>query len=320
MVHAADPATATPVWRRAVGLAAAVTLGGVLLVAAWAKAIDPESFRQQIRSEGLDLFGLAGGVALAALALEIALGAALVLGIRRWWVLLPTAGLVAFFLFLTGRAYWRFEQGLLAADEGCGCFGNLLMRTPAEAFWQDLVLLGVPLALAGLGRPRRATSLPRRRLALVGVVTVAGLLLAWRAPELPLDDWATRLRPGVSIAALCAGEEGAADRICLDAVVSELDRGRNWVIISSLEEESFLQALPRLNELALAGGGPGMWVVTAASPETVAGFSWTRAPAFEVREAPASLLRPLHRRLPRSFLVEDGTVVETRSGLPLESV
>jgi hypothetical protein len=39
-------------------------------------------------------------------------------------------------------------------------------------------------------------------------------------------------------------------------------------------------------------------------------------PAFDVREAPAALLRPLHRSLPRSFLVEDGTVVLTSPGLP----
>jgi hypothetical protein len=45
-------------------------------------------------------------------------------------------------------------------------------------------------------------------------------------------------------------------------------------------------------------------------------FFWQWGPRFEVVEAPEPLLRPLYRRLPRSFRVEDGQVVETFSGLP----
>ncbi len=48
----------------------------------------------------------------------------------------------------------------------------------------------------------------------------------------------------------------------------------------------------------------------------MATFRWTQAPIFEVREAPATLLRPLYRRLPRSFEVADGAVTATWPGLP----
>lgn len=315
-LHHEGPAT----WKQVVGTGAAVVLGIVFLVAAWGKAIDPESFFEQIRFEGLDVFGLAGMVALVAIGLEVALGMALALGIRRWWVLAPTVALVLFFLCLTGRAYWRFEQGLITEADNCGCFGNLLARTPAQAFWQDLFLLGIPLLLSFVGWPKGERRVPRFRLALVGVTTVAALILALKAPELPLDDLATRLRPGVEVGGLCAGRPGSPERICLDTLIADLDHGRHWVVITGLEEESFLAALPQLNEKALAGGETRLWVVSSAAPETIANFSWTQAPAFEVREAPEAMLRPLHRQLPRSFLVEDGVVMETRSGLPPEAI
>lgn len=302
-------------WKSVAGTLAAIILGLVFLVAAWAKAIDPEAFVEQIQVEGLDFFGLAPLVALIAIALEVALGAALVLGLRRWWVLLPTLLLVLFFLFLTGRTYWRYEQGLVSSVESCGCFGNLVTRTPAEAFWQDLALLGLPMILCFVGRPKE-TRRSVARAVVIALLTTAGIALAVVAPRLPIDDLATQLRPGITVSELCAGGEDDPARICLNTLIAELDSGHHWVVITGLEEEEFLADVPRLNEAALDGSDRQLWIVSAAAAETVATFSWTQGPAFDVREAPEALLRPLRRRLPRSFEVVDGVVVATQPGLP----
>jgi len=302
-------------WARVLGIGAAVFLGLVFLVAAWGKALDPVLFVEQIRAERLDFFGLAEAAAFMALGLEIALGLALVTGLRRWWVLAPTAALVAFFLFLTGRAYWRFEHGLIDETEACGCFGNLLNRTPKEAFWQDLWLLVVPLGLSLVGRGNEA-AFPKRRLMLIGALTAAALVFAWKAPSLPLDDLATRLKPGVAVSELCAGSDENPAQLCLDALVSDLNDGKNWVVLSDLEEPTFLAAVPQLNEWSTSQSEVGLWILTAASAEAVSTFQWTQAPAFAVQEAPYAMLRPLYRRLPRSFLVEGGEVTKTVSSLP----
>jgi hypothetical protein len=37
---------------------------------------------------------------------------------------------------------------------------------------------------------------------------------------------------------------------------------------------------------------------------------------FQIRQAPPALLRPLYRRLPRAFEVQDGRVVRTYRGMP----
>jgi uncharacterized membrane protein YphA (DoxX/SURF4 family) len=157
-----------------VGTIAGVLLGAVFLLAVWGKALDPSSFAEQIRTEGLDFLLSAESVALIALALEAGLGLALLLGVRRKWVLVPTALLVVFFVFLTGRAWYLDSQGLRTEAAGCGCFGNLVQRSPAEAFWQDLLLLVPPLGLAFLGRDRRGRLFPPLRTAVVALGAIAG--------------------------------------------------------------------------------------------------------------------------------------------------
>ncbi|MFL6201754.1 MAG: DoxX family protein [Thermoanaerobaculia bacterium] len=292
------------------GTAAGVFLGAVLLVAVWAKALDPAAFAEQIRIEGLDVLLSARAMALLALVLEAGLGLALVLGIRRPWVLVPAALLVAFFVFLTGRAWWLSAHGL-REPESCGCFGNLVQRTPAQAFWQDLLLLVPALLLSFVGRPPgyRAAGFPRIRTALAAVATVAVALFAWKAPELPLDDLATRLRPGVEVGQICAG--GGANPVCLDTVAPELKQGRHLVVMSNLEDPALGEAVDDLNEMG------GSVVLLSASPsEQHRAFFWRFGPKFQVVEAPEPLLRPLYRRLPRSFRVEDGRVTETYAGLP----
>lgn len=297
-----------------VGTIAGAVLGAVFLFAVWAKALDPSAFAEQIRAEGLDFLPSAQAVALLALALEAGLGLALLFGVRRLWVLVPTALLVAFFLLLTGRTWWLAAHGQLPETAGCGCFGNLVQRSPAAAFWQDLLLLVPPLVLAFLGRDRRGRLVPPRRTAAAALGTVAVLIFAWRAPELPLDDLATRLRPGTAVDRICADQ--SENPLCLSTIAGGLMQGEHLVVIADLADPAFRQAVAALNQTAGSPGGPQVWVLSAATPEQISEFHWTQGPVFKVVETPAPLLRPLYRRLPRAFRVHDGKVVETWSGLP----
>jgi len=316
-----DWAAATPEGRglRIAGSAAGAFLGLVLLVAAGAKLLDPQAFAEQIQAQGLD-FGLpAMAVARLALALEVALGLLLVMGVRRLWVLVPAALLVGFFLFVTGRDYWRAARGIEPPAAACGCFGNLVERTPGQAFWQDLLLLVPALALAFVGRDggagaRSARRLPWARVAAAALGTGLAVVFAVRAPALPLDDFATRLKPGVAAAQLCAGRE--TDRVCLATLLPEAMEGAHLVVLADLADPATGEAVARLNQYALAGRGPRPWMLAAATPEQHHAFFWRFGPAFEVREAPPGLLRPLYRRLPRAFLLEDGRVTRTWSGWP----
>jgi uncharacterized membrane protein YphA (DoxX/SURF4 family) len=264
--------------------------------------------------ERVDFALPAQAVALIALALETGLGIALLLGLRRKWVLIPAVLLVAFFLSLNGRAWWLAAHGLRDESASCGCFGNLVQRTPAQAFWQDLALLVPPLLLAFLGRDRRPPLFPRVRTAVAFLAALAVVIFAWKAPALPLDDLATRLRPGVKIADLCAGS--GEQRTCLDSIVPELGEGQHLVVIANLEDAALTKSIDALNAYAGEAGNPRLWVLAAATPEQNRAFVWKWGPRFEIRETPPELLRPLYRRLPRAFLVKDGRVVRTFGGMP----
>ena len=296
-----------------VGTFGGAFLACVLLFAVWAKAIDPPSFIDQIHTEGLDFLLPARAIAFIALALEAGLGLLLLLGVRRKWVLIPATLLVAFFLSLTGRAWWLAEHGQRDAAESCGCFGNLVQRTPAQAFWGDLALLVPALLLAWVGRERRPPLFPPKRTAVAVIGTLAVLILAWKAPELPLDNLATRLRPGVEVGKTCVGE--GAQRVCLDGVIPELRQGENLVVMAKLDDPALTKAVDALN--AYAGNpGPALWVLTSSTADQQRAFFWQWGPRFQIREAPPELLRPLYRRLPRSFAVKDGRVTTTFQGLP----
>lgn len=301
-----------PLWRRAASWLGGLVLGAVLLLGAFTKVLDPEGFAEVIRAEGLDFLLPAMTVALVAFALEAGLGTALVLGVRRLWVLVPSTLMVIFFLFLTGRSYLAYMRGEAADDGGCGCFGNLIERTPAEAFWQDVLLMVPALLLAWLGW-RAGGEQPRLRIAVAAVVTAATVLLAWKAPELPVDDLATRLGPGARIADFCAGAE--EERICLSSIAPWLEEGEHLVVITELDDD-FGAAVESLNDYLLEQGE--LTVLSAADAEAKNTFFWSWGPAFDITETPKAVLRPLYRTLPRSFLVRDGEVVETWAGLPTD--
>ncbi len=169
-------------------------LGVYFLVAAVSKAWNPDDFGaliDQVRLEELDFLLTATQVALIALALEVGLGTALLLGVRHLGILLPTTALVVFFLFLNGRNYWLVSQGLREPGS-CGCFGSLIERTAAEAFWQDLLLM-VPLTLLCFWRRRKSEGIPKKRLVLAMLAALAVSLWAYRSPDIEYIEAAHRL-------------------------------------------------------------------------------------------------------------------------------
>ncbi len=163
------------------------------MLAAAAKVYEPGAFVEQIRLEGLDFLLPAVPIALLALALETGLGLALLLGVHHRAILVASGLLAAFFLFLTGRNYWLVSQGLRDPEASCGCFGSLIERTPAEAFWQDLALLVPPLLLLFWLTWLQRQPFPRVR---TGLSIAAAVLVAvgtWFSPALKFSEAAAAI-------------------------------------------------------------------------------------------------------------------------------
>lgn len=316
---AGEPRTSAPTvvgardWRGSIGWLGGAVLGLVLLVAAGLKALDPAGFGEEIARQNVAL-GLPLELAtLAALLVEVGLGAALLLNLRRLPVMIAATLLVVFFLVLTGRGAWREAHGVVDDSGSCGCFGALVDRTPREAFVQDLWLLLPPLAFAWVGRPgARSGVVPR--VAIAAGLAGATAALALAAPRLDVDDWATRLRPGVAIADLCVGRD--EKRVCLPSVAPELASGRHLVVLAAIEDPGFDALAKRLNAYAHSGQEPPLTVLADLTLEQRQAMYWRLRPAFVLHETPRALLRPLYRRLPRSFRLDDGRVTATWRELP----
>ncbi len=300
--------------RDALGWIGGGLLGLVLLIAAAAKSLDPAAFGREIERIWLPA-GISPLVAaVIAIGIEALLGLLLLLDLRRTWVLVAATVTVLFFLTLTGRSAWRAAHGIVDEEASCGCFGNLIERTPQQAFHQDLWMLVPTLALAWAGgRPGARRGVTARWTAAgIGAAALAGF--AALAPGLPLDDLATRLAPGDTVASRCAGS--GESRVCLDLVAPELATGRHLVVLADVAAPAFEELAPRFNDWTRAGSEPAVVVLGELSEERRTELFWTVAPAFALHDTPPALLRPLYRTLPRSFLVEDGRVIETWNGLP----
>ena len=302
-------------WKVIVGTLAGLFLGAAFLFATYGKSIDPGSFAELIRAEKLDFWISSEPLALLVLAGEAAIAFALLLNLRRLWVLIPTALLVAFFLFLTGKAYVAWLNGEEVAMASCGCFGNLVDHNPAEAFWRDVALFLPATVLAFLGRPGGA-SFPWIRSGVVVALTAAVAVFTWKAPDLPLDDLATRLKPGVKVEEICVGK--GEDEICLTSPAVEplLATGSHIVVLADLKDEAFAQlAIDRTEDLFVRMGEPEEPQVIVLHPgkkQDEADFQFlSQGAPLEYRPAPRPLLRPLYRSLPRTFLLVDGKVLRT---------
>jgi len=172
-----------------VSISGAIILGAVFFIASIGKVLDPVMFVEQIRKEGLEIIFSANTVALIALALETFLGSALLLGVRTFWIVAPSAALSAFFVFLTGRSYWYVLAGARDNSYDCGCFGIFMQRTAEEAFWQDITLLLVPLALVFLGSRYKSFEIPPVRtvfaLACAAAICVWAVAVEGMPPSVP---------------------------------------------------------------------------------------------------------------------------------------
>src|SRR6476661_8041011 len=117
-----------------------VLVGLLFIFSGLIKQNDPLGFGYKLQEyfevfHMMFLYDYATAIAIFLCALEIILGAALLLGLRgkqvAWGLLL----LIIFFTFLT------FYSAYFDVVRTCGCFGDAIPLTPWQSFSKDLVLL-----------------------------------------------------------------------------------------------------------------------------------------------------------------------------------
>jgi hypothetical protein len=181
-----------------------------------------------------------------------------------------------------------------------------MSRGPLGVIVEDILLIAAAaLALWLAPAPDRAARPARWKTPFLTLLAVGSTAFALASPRLPIDDMATALKPGVRL-----GDLG------LDAVAGNLAEGDRLLVILELDEEASQRAVPALNALATTAGVPPLAGLTLSDDEKRAEFFFAHAPAFEILEVPASDLRRLYRRAPRTFTVHNGEVARVWQGIP----
>jgi hypothetical protein len=270
--------------------------GFMFLAAGLIKALDPLGFTEQITYDLPFLEPLAYPLALAGTLVEILLGTAYLLGIRHR--LLIATGLIMVVIFLA------ITVPKIGTDEaaGCGCFGNFVIRTPAETATEDLLMMaGLLLGLAGGSGAR----LVPWRWTVLGLAALVGVIVPPLAPSLPLDNFATRLKPGATVVDIQFRDP-----------IPELEFGRHIVILNETLLEACEEVPESLYQLADSSPDTRFWYVLPSEEGGREGVTWLCLFGAEVVDVPRPVVRTLYRTLPRSFEMVDGTVTRTWEGFP----
>jgi len=284
-------------WVGPLALIGRLAVGAVFLVAAGAKSLDPAGFARQIAGHGWLPEAWTYAAALGLIAIELLLGAALVLGVASRAAAALTAGLLLLFSVVMGVAWYS------GSDVDCGCFGSLVERGPGEVVLEDLGLLLLLLPTAWSAR-KEASPL---RLGAVAGIALAGVGLALAAPHLPLDGLVTRLVPGATL-----------DSIGMDALLPR--QGAFVVALVDLKGEATPGVVAGLNEIATAIPDAEVVAFAAAGADERATFGWSNGAGFRVEEIGKTALGRLARRLPRFALVVDGRVTAIWNDAPPEAI
>jgi uncharacterized membrane protein YphA (DoxX/SURF4 family) len=268
----------------------ALALGLVLLVAGLSKALDPAEFAHQIETYGIFSGRAAVILAYFLIPVEIALGSALILRYRPRLAAVAAVVLLAIFMAATGYAW---SQG---KTEGCGCFGSFAQRTPGEVLMEDslFVLLGVVAIVLGSRKPGREIG---RGIGVMAAMVGAGVVLPLAAYALPLDPVVTDLRVGRSITGLPLGESPI-----------DLSRGDFLIALLDIHDPRSREIVKRLNAIRDPRKGLEVLAFFGGELDEKTIFCFNTSPDFEVVAVPRPDLKRLYRKLPRFFLIRDGSV------------
>jgi hypothetical protein len=286
-----------PGWLTVIAYLFALFPAAVLIVAGFFKAGDPGLFAAQITAHRVTPEAWSPWLAYLFIAAELGLAAALVAFVWPRVVFGLTIFLMLFFIVVTG---WAWSHGNV---EACGCFGRLTDRTPRAVVEEDAVI-AVTSAI-GFALSRRVLT-PSWRWGVFAVLLVPALVLTAFGSVLPLDSTIVGIRPGANLSNMAI--EGAAP---------PLEQGRVLLAIVGRHCDACEDGVERLRRIADGADAPQVLAVFAGKPSAAQEWRLEHVPNFPVASAPEKSLRQYYRRLPVTFLLENGIVRRVWwSGIP----
>lgn len=261
-------------------------VGLVFLLSGALKALDSGAFLQQVRRYRLLPRRFERPASMLFIGLECGLGAALLAG---WPEALPVAALVL--VFFAGLTAWGTSSGRV---EDCGCYGGLVLLTPAQSIALDGLYVAL-LAVSWVTAP--AISLPLEwRAAVVAAALAAGIAVAAWSAEKALVD----------LALLRAGRPWR--RNWLKGYSRDLSRGAHFVVFLSRDCPYCKRWVPLLNVIEVRPELPSVVGVMSLQGDPLQAFLGEHMIRFPIAHMPQSLVSLMVTAYPTAALVEDGRI------------
>lgn len=273
----------------------AAGVGLILLFAALIKAREMDLFVVQIRNyqilpQGIALALIAWGI----IALEFLLGVSLLFFFRPR-VTLPTAA--SLFLVFFGATVWAWLAG---TAEECGCFGDLIKRTPRDAALESAILFVVTLSVWAGYRRVHETQWNSRSWPIM-IALPLGVLLPFLF--------------GVDPSALVRSQGSLVQGQTVELRDLELDRfhfeeGEHLIVLMDLELLCCQEGIVALNDLAQQSDIPFLTAFCINEEHELRSFVEEFQPAFPIERIGQEPFWRLmgNGAVPRSILVCNGRV------------
>jgi thiol-disulfide isomerase/thioredoxin len=278
----------TASWPIALAYLLALFPAAVLILAAFFKAGDPALFADQITAHRVTPAAWSHWLAYVLIGAELGLAVALIAFVWPRVVFGLTIFLMVFFIGVTA---WAWLHG---NAEGCGCFGRLVDRSPGAVILEDAII--VATSLLGMLLTRRARTRPWQWIVFAALALPALGLTAF-GRSLPLDGIVVGVRPGTSLA-----------NMALDGPAPPLEEGRVLLALVGSDCPACDGGVPNLKEIAARNDAPVVVAVHAGAAGAAQVWRLRHLPNFRVAWASEKVLRQYYRRLPVTFLLENGVV------------
>jgi hypothetical protein len=272
-----------------VSVALAALVGLVFLATGALKAIDSAKFVTQLLRYRLLPRSWVGPASLLAIALEAGLGAALLVNLSPLAIPVAAVVLVAF----AALTWWAASSGRV---EDCGCYGGLLLLTPAQSVALDALYLAL-LAAAWVTRSPATPALQAWQIAIVLAAVVLGAVAALSSLRAPIFD----------LALLRAGRRWR--RSWLRDERRDLTTGSHFVVFLSRECPYCKRWVPLLNVIEVAPELPAVTGVMSLPAGELDAFLREHLIRFPIAHMPQSLVSLLTDAYPTAALIENGTIV-----------
>jgi uncharacterized membrane protein YphA (DoxX/SURF4 family) len=276
----------------------AMLMGAFLIVTAASKLANMPRFAAQVTSYELLPEEWAPGVAYLVACAELLVGVTLVMGVFPRLALAASIALLGVFVIAVG---WGWLRGCL---EECGCFGELLDRTPAQAMAEDLALIALLVASYRYHPPVDPKRVAGRR-RVCGVLAV--LIVAAMA-----NGWSYVPSRAEVLDAQVAGLPGRR----LDSIPGyggkpiAIPSSPTIVVFISTRCRHCIHSLPQLDDLYSQRGNIGFMVVAVNKRPEIPEFRRRFRVRFPILAAPYPQLTHLVHGVPEVLLVHNHRIVD----------